>query len=200
MGHFDWHALEKAQNIIVLNRAFKEVPHADIFITEDERWWDRYGHHPDWQAFKGTKILALLDASYRAKVEAIDPTVTFIRSREKRYGWSTRLEDGLSTSSNSGIPALNLADILGADPIYLLGFDCRINQGRANYHQDQADGYPELWRAREHQMASFKSDFEHWAEPHLRHRNVINVVYPDFPSAIECWWKITFKQFYGRIR
>jgi hypothetical protein len=40
--------------------------------------------------------------------------------------WGSCFADGLSPG-DSGLRALNLADILGADPIYLLGIDLRGN-------------------------------------------------------------------------
>ena len=37
--------------------------------------------------------------------------------------WGMRLRDGIYPHNNSGVNALNLADILMANPIYLVGFD-----------------------------------------------------------------------------
>lgn len=50
--------------------------------------------------------------------------------------WGTSLEDGLVWSCNSGLGAINLADVLGASPIYLLGFD---GHG-AHFHDDYRGG------------------------------------------------------------
>jgi hypothetical protein len=49
------------------------------------------------------------------------------------YGWS--LESGIPVYSNSGLVAINLADLLGAKEIYLLGFDLIDAGGKTwNYH------------------------------------------------------------------
>lgn len=37
--------------------------------------------------------------------------------------WSRSLSEGLLRSTNSGLAAVNLADVLGADTIYLMGFE-----------------------------------------------------------------------------
>jgi hypothetical protein len=43
--------------------------------------------------------------------------------------------DGLGWNGNTGASAINLALLLGADPIYLLGFDMRVGaNGKTNYH------------------------------------------------------------------
>lgn len=43
--------------------------------------------------------------------------------------------DGLGWNGNTGASAINLALLLGADPVYLLGYDMGVDgQGRSNYH------------------------------------------------------------------
>jgi hypothetical protein len=39
------------------------------------------------------------------------------------FFWGQNLEEGIGSGPDTGFRALNLADILGADPIYLLGYD-----------------------------------------------------------------------------
>jgi hypothetical protein len=51
--------------------------------------------------------------------------------------WSRSLSDGLWNGTNAGASALNLADILGASPIYLLGFDMLGSKGKTiNWHDE----------------------------------------------------------------
>lgn len=69
--------------------------------------------------------------------------------------WSTSLEHGLYRRSNCGPSAVNLAEVLGADPIYLLGFDMKGEGGKTvNYH----DEYPE--KQPSHVYNQFLADFE----------------------------------------
>jgi hypothetical protein len=186
---FDWNLLrrqhETGAKVVVVNRAYRDAPYADVFLTEDARVIQAWAHRQDWRAFDGHKLLALMDVGYRADVERADPSVKIIQSCDKRHGWPTTLEQGVSTSSNSGIPALSLADILGANPIYLLGFDCRDDDGRMNFHSD----YPDKWRTNKHQLESFRSDFRHWAKLGLDRsgKQVINLVDGRCLSKLDCW-------------
>ncbi len=182
---FDWGILRDRKHVLVINAAIFNVPTAEIFFTEDLRFIQRYATRDGWNEFQGIKVFAAPERNLGDEALKADPSIVVIhRTRDDKY-WSPSLREGLSRSSNSGIGALNLADILGADPIYLLGFDCRKRRPGepANYHEL----YPQDWRMPLGQEDSYRSDFEHWAAMHLRHRAVINLVDPDFPSAIRCW-------------
>ena len=189
---FDFRVL-KGDHVIVVNRAYIDVPFADVFFTEDLRFIEKYSKRDDWKAFKGVKVIHSLDPTYTPMFLKCDPDLFIIEKEEERC-WSKSLHDGLSYNSNSGIGALNLADILGADPIFLLGFDCR-GEGRyiSNYHDD----YPREWRTGGEQYRNFAADFKYWVAPHLRHRRVVSVINPTFPSALEHWPTMTFQDRFG---
>ena len=60
--------------------------------------------------------------------------------------WSKSLNQGLGGGSNSGYGALNMAVLLGASPIYLLGYDM---MGDGNGHQAHwHDGHPETQKGK----------------------------------------------------
>lgn len=179
---FDWELL-RGKRIIAINRAYISVPWADVFFTEDLRFVKKFSTRDDWRDFKGRKVVHCLDESFDRQFLDRDPSIHLIRRRPRREArcWSHSLEHGLSYASNSGIGAINLADILGGDPIYLLGFDCRVSADKqSNYHSD----YEKNWRTGHHQYGNFLRDMIHWVKPHLRHRKVFNVVNRDCPSAI----------------
>lgn len=139
---FDFSRLN-GELVIACNRAFESFPEATIMIAQDTRLWGWYesGDLGDeakekFRVFKGFKTwinaqsfpfpedLYLID-TYPAK--DID---------WKGYDYSR----GLPKATNTGLNALCLAVALGADPIYLLGFDCYGKNGRtANFHE----GYPD---------------------------------------------------------
>ena len=175
---FDFSLLRDVPRVIVINGAMREVHTADAFITEDARFITRFACEPWWKAFKGERIFACPDDAYVPEVLAVAPEVRVIRSRPKSQGWSTSLAGGLSTSSCSLIPALNLADVLGANPIYLLGVD--LGSDASNYHSL----YPASWANGKGQMDSYRSDVELWAALHLRHRCVLNL---NATSSVRCW-------------
>ena len=183
---FDWSLLKDHPRVVVVNRAFKDVPTAAIWFSEDfdviTRLW---GTTPEWTEFKGVKVLHALDKKFERLVEEVDPGVHFLRTVREGKFWAKDFSEGLSYSSNSMIGALNLVDIMGADRICLLGVDCQEQGEReVNYHKDyDRRGKP---RAGDAQYRSFKSDFENWAAWHLRGREVINL---NPTSAVTCWPK-----------
>ena len=71
--------------------------------------------------------------------------------------WGESLESGLPCFSNSGLVCLNLADLLGAQNIYLLGFDMKSSGPKTeNWHTD----YPEGMRPPSEHYQTYLSDFE----------------------------------------
>ena len=173
---FDFSLLRDVPHCIAINAAFYDVPTAEVMISEDARVFERFA--PDLSNFNGVKVFACPDDAYVPQVRAVVPDATIIHTRPKSKGWSKRLEDGLSTSSCSLIPALNLADVMGANPIYLLGVD--LDDDPSNYHKR----YPSTWSTGAAQMESYRSDCEHWAAPNLRHRAIINL---NKSSAVTSW-------------
>lgn len=188
---FDFSRLRGKKNRIVINRSWKDVYDAELWFSEDHRVVvDLWGKDPTFQAFKGTKVLHALAPAFAAEALAIDPTLHIIHRNRKDKYWSRSFDDGLSMSSCSGVGAINLAWLLGADPIYLLGFDCRSDgQVLQNYH----DEYKQMgldWIVGANKAEDFKSDLEIWVAPHVKDRKVINLINPSYPSALECWPKV----------
>lgn len=191
LRNFDFSLLKDKKNKIAINRAWKDVYDADIWFSEDVRVIeDLWGRDPLFQAFKGTKVLHALAPGFKKKALDIDPTLLVIeRKREDKY-WSYRFRDGLSMSSCSGVGAINLACLLDADPIYLLGFDCRSDgQIVQNYHNEYREKGID-WAVGANRAEDFKSDMEIWVATHTKDRQIINLINPGYPSAIECWPKV----------
>ena len=189
---FDWNLLRDKAHQIAINMALLNCPWADIWFSEDHRVITELITQKEdlkkaWGEFKGIKVWHCLEESLRKEVEGVSPDVHIIERKYKDKRWSKSFQEGLSYSSNSAIGALNIASILGADPIYLLGIDCRLpDQGSPNYH----DLYPHDWRMPRGQEQSYASDFTHWAALHLKGRSVVNLINPEFPSALECWPRV----------
>jgi hypothetical protein len=79
-----------------------------------------------WDKATGVKVFLNLMGR---KVE----DVRSVRSRG-RTGISSSLSKGLYHGSNSGFGALNLALVLRANPIYLLGYDMRQTSAATHFH------------------------------------------------------------------
>lgn len=128
----------------------------------------------------------------REDIEAPDTVfqATSAHSKEAPFRWGKTLAEGLYYGANVGMSAINLADILGADPIYLLGFDARFEDERAHHHEH----YPEGWaldapNARESVYRRWHREFRKIAQ--VVRARVVNLN-PDsgidaFPKARALW-------------
>lgn len=110
--------------IIVINRSVELAPWADVLYCCDKKMVDYLQGAPE---FDGLKITQSCKAA-------------------KRHGWLwVKSEDkpGLSSDtalihqgSNSGYQAVNLAALMGASRILLLGYDMRPNCRSRHWHDD----------------------------------------------------------------
>lgn len=142
---FDFSRLE-GELVIACNRSMESAPFAAVMIGIDCRLWGWYEDlklQPDpeaarraFETFPGTKAwLNCQEFPYPEDIRVIDV----------RYGldgnWDgDHLEQGLPNCSNTGLAAICLASALGADPIYLLGFDMEGQNGKTAHHYGD---YPE---------------------------------------------------------
>ncbi len=124
----------------------------------------------------------------RAAVEANDKILQAESChREGRlFSWGESLEDGLTYGANVGLAALSLADVLGASPIYLLGFDCGFGpRGETHCHNH----YPKNWTL---ESASLVDVYKRWVTEFSKHApSVKGQVVVVGPSALNCFRKIT---------
>lgn len=197
---FDWNWLSKEERVIVVNMAFKDVPNAAVFFTEDYRVIELANRNPElrekWKAFKGYKVFHALDQSYIAPMLKLDPSLFVIERKRQDKFWAKSMPEGLSYSSNSMIGALNLVGILGAAPIYLMGIDCNrryVGGKETNYHTEyEQAGFD---RTGDSQYESFANDFRYWAAYHMRDRQVYNL---NSDSAVRCWpkWSGGYNEFF----
>jgi len=151
---FDFNRLRGRGHVIAINRAFEVAPFADILFFMDNKFYKLCHEGPRyeaWLAFKGYKVfLDLMGRKYE--------DCYHVRSLG-RVGLSRSLASGLYHGNNSGVGALNLALVLQANPIYLLGYDMRFDaQGHSHFHSGYGPG------AREQTVRSFVRDFERMAK------------------------------------
>lgn len=122
----DVNAVRGQARVIVVNTSYQLAPWADALYACDARWWKWHKGAPD---FPGLKFTVSADsARYCPGVRVI--------GRGPYEGLST--DPGkLNLGSNSGYQALNLAVLLGAQRILLLGYDMQLGQGgRQHWHPD----------------------------------------------------------------
>jgi len=108
------------ERVIAVNRAYEACPTADIMLAMDRRVYNmitegRLGEDAKrkFEEFKGLKVW-MRDV----------PGAMLLRDAGGT-GLTKTLRDGVCNGNNTGYAALNLAICLGADPIYLLGFDMK---------------------------------------------------------------------------
>jgi hypothetical protein len=185
---FNFSSLASRQNIIVINAAFRYVPFADACFSEDIRFIEQFKN--GLLLFKGQVIWHCLRGTDPERGLKAVPGMAIVReTRDDKY-WSKDLHS-LSFSSNSVVGAINLAEILGCDPIYLLGVDCRAEGSvMTNFHHE----YPQGWEVGAIQAINWKSDFENWVAPNCKAK-IVNVINPACESTLECWPKITLQEF-----
>jgi hypothetical protein len=139
---FDFSQLD-TQLTIGINRAFQYYPNEKINYSMDSDFYDKMKRgdynkpgetavYEQWLAFKGLKVfLTPMELkSYGQEVRLVKKLFYKSVSRD--------LEQGIYGGCNSGLGAIMLAIAIGANPIYLLGYDMQTTE-RNHWH----DGYPE---------------------------------------------------------
>lgn len=180
---FDFNKLQ-GERVIAINKAFVDIPFADIQLSMDKQFyfwltdpkkanvemqeaivkWPDFQGHKVWVKMPGVDVLKGVECVKFAGNE----------------GLSTSLEDGIYAGSNSGYAAINLAVALGANPIYLLGYDMKHDaKGRSHYH----GGYTKPQKT--NQLHLFSKKFPKLAED-ARKRG-IKIVNLNRRSALNCF-------------
>lgn len=113
-------AKEKGR-VIAVNCAIRLCPDADALYAADYQWWKKY--KADWQDFRGLRFS--LDKRAVKEFECI-----YVHM-EAKEGLGRK---GVATCSNSGYQAANLAWLLGAERIALIGFDMKPKDGVHHFH------------------------------------------------------------------
>lgn len=141
---FDFGRLKGKGRVIVINKAYLYTPFADVLFFMDhasfyvsvKRGQFGAGALKAWDAFQGKRVF--LNLRGREVKDAYS-----VRSLG-RSGLSTSLRRGLFHGNNSGVGAIGLALCMGADPIYLLGYDLKHDGRTTHFHGGYGHGQPEV--------------------------------------------------------
>jgi len=142
LKRFDWSRLH-GELTIGVNRAFEKHDPCVIYSMDTRLWgWLVRGDLGSYAKKRFEKSEAI---KVWLKIGPMTPPpqdVYLLRSAG-RDAFTTRFHDGLGAGCNSGYGALNIAAILGADPIYLLGYD--MGGATPSGHQSWwHSGYPSV--------------------------------------------------------
>ncbi len=151
---FDFSCL-RGELVITVNRGLEVYPDSTINLCQDARlwgWWECGDLGAEakekFDKYEGQKVwLDVQRFPYPEDIRIIR-TCNYSDFDYKNYA------NGIPPFGNAGLNALCLASCLGASEIYLLGFDCKGEDGRtANFHA----GYPDS--SREDVYKGFVKDF-----------------------------------------
>lgn len=145
---------------------------ADVLYACDGEWWDRYFQEVSC-SFKGEFWTTSKEASLKYGINHIpgEPNPGLGKDGVIHYG------------ANGGYQAINLAYLLGASRIVLLGFDMQRTGGKSHWHGDHPG---EL--NRDCPVSSFAKNFPLLADD-LRAVGV-DVINSTRETALECFPKI----------
>lgn len=118
--------------VIVVNTSVNLAPWADVLYACDDRWWKwayRFQkQYPGVHQFTGLKFAITAQSARFPGVKVIGRSGIDGLSMDPR---------SLRTGSNSGYQAINLAVLMGATRIVLLGYDMQTgHHGRQHWHPD----------------------------------------------------------------
>lgn len=117
----------EGRRVIATNEAFSLCPSADALVFVDVAWWQRRVHDIR-EVWRGGVIIGRgpYGRMYKSSGEVVNVAY--------RSGMVWSEDPRLLGGKNSGLAAMNAAYLMGADRVFLLGFDCRNVGGRNNYH------------------------------------------------------------------
>lgn len=112
------------KHTIGINHTIEDYDRFEWFFFLDKRFLDKTSY--DLKNFKGRIFARNTTGLYS------DQNTTIFKTTNSRV--STKIEDGLYSGNLSGLAALNLAILTGANPIYLCGFGMMPEDTAQSYH------------------------------------------------------------------
>lgn len=176
LSDFNWAGLI-GKKTIAINKALLSYPNADILYWTDSRVYGWYKE--EFDKFKGLKYTIRHHPSYTSDVKVL--------RKSSKFGLEDA-KDGLCHGNNSGYAAINLAYLLGAKRIVLLGYDMRNEGSKGHYH----DGYPVPVTGDNIYKDQFIPGFQILAD--LLKEKKIEVYNASINSSLKVWQRISFNQ------
>jgi len=188
---FDWSLLEN-EHTIGCNNAFRLGPKVcDICVFCDRQFILKNNTDPRRGFFDKLSVFPnpVISNDNQLRKRKI-PWVTCIPRKVKGLG----LNDTLGYNKNTGAVAINIALIMGAKTVYLLGFDmCLDNKGRPNWHDDWLLDEPKKSTYKGMITAMDDKAFHRDLNLYFADRNIINV---SNVSKLNTFPKVNFDEFW----
>lgn len=150
LKEFDWNLL-RGWRTIGINRVYERHDPTIIFSMDTRflRWIDenKYGTEAK-EKFIRSKAYKVWLCTYNCKLSAEIYIVKVWENYSRGFRvFTNSMHKGIGHGNNSGYGALNLAFCLGANPIYLLGYDMRYVKTDPNdvmkYESHWHEGHPQ---------------------------------------------------------
>jgi hypothetical protein len=124
---FDWSLLRPELTIGCNDAYLHDIEICKIAIFGDYKWWE--ANKDNLRFFKG-RVFTNCNHLQKSTIPWLNVMTRYNRGLVK---------NGLGWNSNTGASAVNLALILGAKRVFLLGFDCKLTNGDSNWHINDLD-------------------------------------------------------------
>lgn len=132
---FDWAPFHHL-NIIGCNDAYLLGPWVDICYFGDKIWYEKHQHRAAWKRYDGIKMGAPAPTVPMIELMEADDEVFWIERRGQGFN-TDRSKGWLAANGCTGAGAINLAYLLGAKAVVLLGFDMKLSvTGESNWHRE----------------------------------------------------------------
>lgn len=178
LRNFNWDLL-KPLRTIGCNTAYQHE--TDLCFFGDKKWWKE--HKDRLQEFKG---ITFTNCPQLQKDKTSWLWILGRRSRGLHH-------DALGWNGNTGAGAVNLALLLGATRIFLLGFDMHLSKdGKSNWHDQILDKPNPMW------FPKFIKGFEYVAKDLVKKFPGVEVINITDNSSLEVFPKIGVKKFWSQ--
>jgi len=155
----------------------------DYLVRYDKRQGEDALLYEQWKAYRGIKVF--LEGSDKFQFES---DVHIINRLSERI-ICLNLSKGIYAGNNAGFGAIMLAAALGANPIYLLGYDMKVSGQQTHWHNGYPDITPKFLSTRLKKYVKTISEFADSYE--AANINVVNLT-PD--SALTCFKNSTLSE------
>ena len=111
----------RAEIVIAVNDAYRLMPWAEVLYACDAGWWQYHRGCPDFAGERWTSH-SVLPNNDKSKIA--DRFGLHVVAGAMKTGFSTK-PSLLHYGRNSGFQAVNLALLMGGDPVVMIGFDMK---------------------------------------------------------------------------
>jgi hypothetical protein len=129
----------RGQNIIAVNDAYRLLPFAQMLYACDAKWWEVHKGCPDFQGEKWSSHGLPGRVRHNDKTEVAARYGLHLVAGQDGEEFSLDPEV-ITYGSNSGFQAINLALLLGAKRIVLVGFNMQAVNGSRHFFGDHGRG------------------------------------------------------------